>query len=137
MTPLMASDVERDASWRPARHRLGALQEPGGVGGAGARVPPRPPPNRASCLRAMQLFLHCVQYQLESNANYLRRCFSGLAIIIMMISISVAIASDYLSGNFAARGEGLLGSRHASSGQEGLEREKEETEGERVGTLNQ
>ena len=32
--------------------------------------------------------------------------FSGLAIIIMMISISVAIASDYLAGNFAAWGRG-------------------------------
>lgn len=35
------------------------------------------PPNRASCLRAMQLFFRCVQYQLESNANYLRRAFQG------------------------------------------------------------
>ncbi len=54
----------------------GRLLELGGAG-SGARESPRPPPNRASCLRAMQLFLHCVQYQLESNANYLRRAFQG------------------------------------------------------------
>lgn len=35
--------------------------------------------------------------------------FSGPAIIIMMISISVAIASDYLAGNFAAWGRGYSG----------------------------
>ncbi len=48
-----------------------------GEAGEWAHESPRLPPNRASCLQAMQLFLHCVQYQLESNANYLRRAFQG------------------------------------------------------------
>lgn len=62
--------------------------------------------------------------------------FSGLAIIIMMISISVTIASDYLAGNFAAWGQrGLHGSwRIASLGQ----REKETRRQRRGGcTSNQ
>lgn len=67
---LMASDMEAYAFWHLTQHRLGAYTR---MGGGLARGPHHR--NRASCLRAMQLFLVYVQYQLESNANYLRRAF--------------------------------------------------------------
>ena len=57
--------------------------------------------------------------------------FSGLAIIIMMISISVAIASDYLAGNFAAWGQGSSREPTRIVRSEGFGERKEETEWER------
>ena len=56
----------------------------------------------------------------------------------MMISISVAIASDYLAGNFAARGEGSSRepTRIVRSGGVGEGKGRDRGR-ERVGTLNQ
>lgn len=61
--------------------------------------------------------------------------FSGLAIIIMMISISVAVASDYLAGNFAAWGWGSSREPTHIGRSERSGEPKKETE--RVDSLNQ
>lgn len=45
----------------------------------------------------------------REQCKLFKTLFPGPAIIIMMISISVAIASDYLAGNFAAWGRGYSG----------------------------
>lgn len=59
------------------------------------------------------------------QCKLVKTCFSGPAIIIMMISISVAIASDYLAGNFCCPGAlGLSRQPTRIVGSEGLWRKR-------------
>lgn len=132
-----ARTAHKSHLWCPLAPQLvpvGSVAE-GGARGNGATSPPPPKTVRRASELCNYFFALCPISTWEQCKLFKTR-FSGLAIIIMMISISVAIASDYLAGNFAARGQrGLHRSwRIASLGQ----REKETGRQKRAGcTSNQ
>lgn len=98
---LMASDIQHNAIGHPTRQRLGGFRRGWGTWGLAHHrtMASIMPPSYAIifALRPISTWEQCKLFKTR---------FSGLAIIIMMISISVAIASDYLAGNFAAWGRG-------------------------------
>lgn len=122
VTPLMASDMEHNALWHPTRHRLGGYRI--GVGrGVGTRGPsPTTEPSIMPPSYAISFALRPISTW--EQCKLFKTRFSGLAIIIMMISISVAIASDYLAGNFAAWGRGSSREPTCIVRSEGVERER-------------
>lgn len=128
-TPTLLMRQTRDSLWwHPIRSVMPCGTQPG-TGyrswvGAGTRVPSPTtepsimPPSYAIifALRPISTWEQCKLFKTR---------FSGLAIIIMMISISVAIASDYLAGNFAAWGRGSSRELTCIVRSEGVERERD------------
>lgn len=95
-TSLVASEMEPLA---PKSVSAGQLHECVGEHGV-----PCPLPNRASTPPSYAIIFALCPISTWEQCKLFKTRISGLAIIIMMISISVAIASDYLTGNFAAWG---------------------------------
>ena len=72
--------------------------------GLASQASPLPPPKRSVMPPSYAIIFALRPISTWEQCKLFKTRFSGPAIIIMMISISVAIASDYLAGNFAAWG---------------------------------
>lgn len=107
----------------PISARLPLLGGCGGVGD-GAQASPSPTTKPSVMPRSYAIIFVLRPISTWEQCKLFKTRFSGLAIIIMMISISVAIASDYLAGNFAAWGRGSSREMTCMVRSEGMERER-------------
>lgn len=123
----MLCGTQTDCSW--------AVTGAGWDEGTGTRVPS--PTTETSVMPPSYAIIFALRpISTWEQCKLFKTRFSGLAIIIMMISISVAIASDYLAGNFAAWGRGSSREPTRIVRSEGFGERKEETQRESALSIN-